>query len=301
MTDLEQRVLGRTELPVTVLGYGAMELRNADWPGARPVDPKQADRILNQVLDSGINFIDTSPDYGDSEESIGRAIAHRRSEFFLASKCGCLPDIDPEAPRPTPHVFTHENIVAVVERSLRRMRTDHLDVLQFHVSPSRELLEREDAVDTLIGLRDEGKIRFIGCSSTMPNLVDHIEMGVFDEFQIPYSALEREHEHLMTRAAEAGAGIVVRGGVARGEPGTGQGTEAKWGRWDTAGLDELLDGESRTEFMMRFTISHPAMATTIVGTLNPDHLARNLEVARRGALVPDRYAEAKRRLDTTAG
>jgi aryl-alcohol dehydrogenase-like predicted oxidoreductase len=297
MADLERRTLGRTGLPVTVLGYGAMELRNDDWRLARSVDARQADRVLNEVLDGGINYIDTSPDYGDSEESIGRAIGHRRDEFFLASKCGCLLDIPPNTPRPTPHVFTRENIVGAVDRSLRRMQTDHLDVLQCHVTPSREQLEREGGIEAMVELRDEGKVRFIGCSSTLPNLADHIEMGVFDVFQIPYSALEREHEALMIQAAETGAGIVIRGGVAQGEPGPGRGVEAKWARWDAAGLDDLLDGETRTEFMMRFTISHPTMATTIVGTQNSDHLAQNLEVARRGPLTPDIYNEATRRLD----
>jgi aryl-alcohol dehydrogenase-like predicted oxidoreductase len=300
MADLERRLLGRTGLAVTVLGFGAMELRNRDHPNARPVDPDRAERVLNGVLDGGINFIDTAPDYGDSEELIGKAIGHRRDEYFLASKCGCLPVHPPNAPRPAPHVFTRENIVDMVERSLRRMRTDHLDVLQFHISPSREVLERDQAIETLVGLRDQGKIRFIGSSSTLPNLLDHIDMGVFDEFQIPYSALQREHEDVMTRAAEAGAGVVVRGGVARGEPGAGQGAATTWALWDEAGLDDLLDGAPRTEFMMRFTISHPAMATTIVGTLDPDHLAQNLAVARRGPLPPEVYEAAKQRLDTAA-
>ena len=123
MTDLPTRTLGRTGLAVTALGYGAMELRG----GRRgpEVAPEAAEQILNAVLDGGINFIDTSPDYGESEELIGRYISHRRSEYFLATKCGCLVDVEPAAGRPR-HVYTRENIVAAVEQSLRRMRTDHL-------------------------------------------------------------------------------------------------------------------------------------------------------------------------------
>ena len=114
------------------------------------------------------------------------------------------------------HVFTPENIRAAVEQSLRRMRTDHLDLVQFHISPSRDTLEENGAVDALIELRDEGKTRFIGMSGTLPNLVDHIDMGVFDAFQIPYSALERDHEGAIHDAAVAGSGTIIRGGVARG-------------------------------------------------------------------------------------
>ena len=69
---------------------------------------------------------------------------------------------------------------------------------------------------TLLALRDEGKVRFIGMSGILPNLPDHIAMGVFEVFQIPYSALQRDHEDLITAAAAAGAGTLIRGGAARG-------------------------------------------------------------------------------------
>jgi aryl-alcohol dehydrogenase-like predicted oxidoreductase len=136
-------------------------------------------------------------------------------------------------------------------------------------------------------------------SGTLPNLRHHISMGVFDEFQIPYSALEREHEAAITEAAAAGAGIVIRGGVARGAPAewdrARQGLPVK-DRWEGAKLDDLLDGMSRMEFTLRFTLSLPELATTIVGTRNPAHLQENLDAAAKGPLPADVYEEAKRRL-----
>src|ERR1700729_1341682 len=124
--------LGRTGEKVTKLGFGAMELRS------RGLDPTTVDRLLNTVLDEGINFIDTSPDYGASEEHIGRAISHRRDEYFLATKCGCPvgETVGEAGPAGREHVFSRENVRAGVEQSLTRMRTDHLDLVQFHVSPS---------------------------------------------------------------------------------------------------------------------------------------------------------------------
>src|SRR5579862_9360696 len=127
-TDLPVRTLGRTGLRVTQLGYGAMELRGP--ARGRDVSDAQADEILRAVLDSGINYIDTSIDYGLSEERIGRFIGGRRGDFFLASKCGC--QVSP-APQPVttgrlPHVFTRDNVIAGVEQSLRRLKTDYLDV-----------------------------------------------------------------------------------------------------------------------------------------------------------------------------
>src|SRR5262245_21287700 len=127
-TGLPTRVLGRTGLQVTQLGYGAIELRGA--PRGPVVDDAQADRVLRAVVDGGIIYIDTSIDYGASEERIGATLGSRRSEFLLASKCGCA--VNPPPGERADHVFTAENVVAGVEQSLRRMRTDYLDVVQFH-------------------------------------------------------------------------------------------------------------------------------------------------------------------------
>ena len=309
MSDLPTSVLGRTGATVTKLAYGAMELRGArpGMPG-RDVTADEAKTILNGVLDAGISLIDTSPDYGRSEELIGEFISHRRAEFFLSSKCGCPINPPPGALPPQPHVFTRENVRAGVEQSLKRMKTDHIDLVQFHISPSRAELEANDSGAELVGLQREGKVRFIGMSGVLPNLTDHIAMGVFDAFQIPYSALEREHEASIHDATAAGSGTIIRGGVARGIPvSEAQALERLPERfrqtyakrrdlWDEAGLDAVLDGLERMEFMLRFTLSHPDMTTTIVGTANPKHLADNVAAAKKGPLPADQYAEAKRRL-----
>jgi aryl-alcohol dehydrogenase-like predicted oxidoreductase len=299
MSDLERRQLGRTGLSVTVLGFGAMDLGGP--PPASEISDDEAGRVLNAVLDSGINYIDTSVCYGTSETRIGRSISHRRREFILATKCGCVPG----KPMGAPHVHTAANIRAGVEHSLRTMRTDYIDIVQFHQSLTRGAWQAEGALDELLRLKQEGKLRFIGISGTLPNLVEQVASGGFDIFQIPYSALQREHEDIITKASAAGGGLVIRGGVARGAP-------TDWnkryymltadelsGRWDKARLDELLNGMSRIEFMVRFAIADPALDTTIVGTKNLDHLRDNVAAAKNGPLPADLVAEAKRRLDTT--
>ena len=293
MPDLPKRQLGRTGLQVTTLGYGAMEIRNI---GGRATTEEDAERILNAVLDAGVNYIDTSIDYGLSEERIGRYLAHRRSEFYLASKCGCMAGEDPAAGTRSPHLFTAENVVAGVEQSLRRMRIDYLDVVQFHHSPSRAELEETGALEALEDLQRQGKVRFVGISGTIPNLEEQIGMGVFDVFQVPYSAVQREHEGLIHRASEAGAGIVIRGGIARGDPARERGSF--WDKWQATEIDDLLDGASRTEFLLRFTCSNHDLDTTIVGTTSPRHLEQNVEALLKGPLPADLYEEAKRRLDS---
>jgi len=299
------RPLGRTNTDVTILGYGAMELRGA--PRGPEIDDDAAGRLLNAVLDGGINLIDTSPDYGRSEELIGRYVGRRRDEFFLASKCGCLLEPPADVPPPYPHDYSPANVRAVVERSLRRLRTDRIDLVQVHMSPSAGQLRDNHTVETLRALQDEGKVRFIGMSGILPNLPDHIAMNVFDAFQIPYSAVQRDHEDLITEAADTGAGTLIRGGAARGAPSE----EKNWQvgpltqpaglgqrNWAAAGIEDLLDGSgmSPMEFTLRFTLSHPALSTTIVGTANPDHLKGNIAVAGKGPLPPDLYAAAKARL-----
>jgi aryl-alcohol dehydrogenase-like predicted oxidoreductase len=299
------RPLGGTGADVTILSYGAMELRGQ--PRGPEIADADAGRLLNAVLDAGINLIDTSPDYGRSEELMGTYIGHRRDEFFLASKCGCPMELPADTPPPYPHDYSPGNVRANVEQSLRRLGTDRLDLVQVHMSPSQATMEQNQTVQTLKDLQSAGKIRFIGMSGILPNLPDHLAMGVFDVLQIPYSAVQRDHEDLITEAASQGAGTFIRGGAARGaasqdknwsvspltqDPGVGQ------RNWETSGVAGLLAeaGMSNMEFVLRFTLSHPGLSTTIVGTSNPDHLAGNIAVAEKGPLPDDLYEEAKKRL-----
>jgi aryl-alcohol dehydrogenase-like predicted oxidoreductase len=305
------RVLGRTGVEVSALGYGAMELRGqltgpASQIGGPPITDSGAGRLLNELLDAGVNLIDTSIDYGRSEELIGRYLGSRRDDFFLASKCGCSASVPPTEAMMTPHDYSAANVRAGVEQSLRLLRTDHLDLVQVHLSPSRSEMAAGRTIEALESLRADGKVRFIGMSGTLPHLPEHIAMGVFDVFQIPYSALQPDHDELVSGAANAGAGVLIRGAVARGtasedknwtvQPLSSSGPPAH-DRWEAAKLDELLDdGMNRHEFILRFTLSHPGVTSAIVGTSKPEHLRSNVAAAARGPLPDDVYAEARRRL-----
>jgi aryl-alcohol dehydrogenase-like predicted oxidoreductase len=294
---LPTATLGRTGLKVSRLGYGSLELRGpALW--GKPVEEAQADRLLNRALDLGITLIDTSPDYGDAEAHIGRAIGHRRDEFVLASKCGCpLTSGDP-------HDFTPANVRAGVEESLRRLRTDNLDVLQVHLNPTRSEMEAAGTVAELVALRDEGKIRFFGISAELPNVLDHLAMDVFDVFQVPYSALDRDHERLLGTAAAAGAGVIVRGAVARSieaPPAEVRARlpEAQQDRFDRlaeARLDEVGGGTSTMALLLRFILTTPDVHAVIVGTTDIGHLEANAFAAAEGPLLPEVHAAIGDRL-----
>lgn len=293
-------ILGRTGIEVTRLGYGT------GGRFVRTSDVKNTELwrvLLNAVLDAGINFIDTANDYGvrllpislqcPVEEMIGKHISNRRSEYYLATKCGCTPA--------GPHIWTRENVFRGLHESLERMKTDYVDVMQYHL-PSVDDCVTGDLVTALKEMRQQGKVRWIGVSTALPHLATFLEWGVFDVFQVPYSALERKHEDWITKAAKAGAGIVIRGGVAQGEPvgwNDNENGENKWRKYEEAKLDELREeGEARTTFILRYTLTHPHSDTIIVGTSRTDHLAENVEGIEKGQLDPDVYAEAKRRLDS---
>jgi aryl-alcohol dehydrogenase-like predicted oxidoreductase len=123
----------------------------------------------------------------------------------------------------------------------------------FHSSLSTQALEEHGALDK-----------------------DHIAMGMFDVFQVPYSALQREHEAVISAAADGGAGIVIRGGAAKGAPSEEKQEGSQWARWQQARLDDLLEEMTRMEFILLFTFSHPEMDTNLVGSINPTHLRANI-------------------------
>ena len=289
--QLPTATLGRTGIEVTRLGFGT-----ALWSPSRTHWTEQhAAHLFNEVLDQGINFIDTAYDYAFAEDWIGRSLKDRYGEFRLATKCGCT-DTRPEANN-SDHVWTRENLLRNIDVSLERLGRDSVDITQPH-NPTVEETESGGLVDALKEIKESGKIKHIGISTTLPHLPTHLEWGVFDTMQIPYSALERQHEDWITKAAEAGVGIIIRGGVAQGEDATSPSRGDKWTKFERAGLDELCeDGESRSAWVLRYTLTHPHAHTIIVGTTRIKHLHENIEAVLRGPLTDDVYAEAKRRLD----
>ncbi len=174
MDKLPTAILGRTKLQVTRLGYGAMEVRGSRIWGGRPVTEEQAKTILNAVLDAGINFIDTANDYGRSEEFIGRYISQRRHEYYLATKCGCTVVRRDDTTDDTPHVWTRENLFRGLNESLSRMKTDYVDIIQLH-NPAVEAAEQGGLVAALQDMRQQGKVRFISISTTLPHLPTYLD------------------------------------------------------------------------------------------------------------------------------
>jgi aryl-alcohol dehydrogenase-like predicted oxidoreductase len=302
MNELATSMLGRTGIEVSRLGYGSMELRHTGTPARPQLDRATASSLLNGVLESGITYIDTSPTYGPAEELIGEFLSSKRDRFTLATKTGFVIE---ELPARR-HVFTREVVRAGLEWSLRRLRTDYVDLVQLPGSPTPEELRELGTLDELEALRAEGKCRFFGISGWLPNLSEHLDQAAFDVFQIPYSALEQENASILPDAASAGIGTVVRGGVAQGavvasgdapvDASSEDRSAAQRAAWASANLDELLEGNDRAEFMIRYLLSNPSINTAIVGTSSIDHLHANVAAALHGPLSAEVYAAAQERI-----
>lgn len=293
--SLAKRQLGKTGLQVTQIGYGSMGLRGPRTWGVRVVDESDAEAFLHRVLDVGINFIDTAPDYGIAEERIGRYLHGRRDEFYLATKCGCV-YTQHEDHLEIDHVWKPDIVKDNLDTSLKRLRTDHVDLMQFHGGDAKTL-QRSGLIDLLVDLKRQGVLRHLGVSSKLPNLLELIDLDVFETFQVPYSVLAPENDQAMRAAHDRGAGIIIRGGIAHGGP------DAEIKRphldqvWQAARLDELVpDDCSRAQFLLRATLSHPACDTTIVGTCNPNHLAENLDALHAGPLPAATLQELQQRV-----
>jgi aryl-alcohol dehydrogenase-like predicted oxidoreductase len=297
--------LGRTGLQVTRLGYGALELMGRVSDRGRELSAGQAGRVLNAVLDAGINFIDTADCYGLSEETLGRHISHRRSEYLLGTKVGCHRDAPPSGGAKD---YTAEGMRYNVERSLNRLKTDYLDLLMLH-TPVVNTVDRDTIVETLDDLKLQGKVRWVGISTNLPHLPHFFNWDVFDVFHVAYSPLQRQHEEWLRKIADSGAGNVVRSGAGRGEPdmedslaylqGVRLSPSERYRYFELLDLDELReDGESRVAFILRYVWANPGAHTVISGTIDEAHLRENVQALSRGPLPRDVVEEANRRLGT---
>ncbi len=211
---MQQRRLGRTGLHISELALGTVEL-GLDYgiPDGRHTRPDEASaaRLLNTALDRGINFIDTARAYGESEGVIGRALAHRRSEYVLVTKAN-LPRTGSIAPANVRNLMR-----ASIATSLRELHTDHVDVLMFHSAPWDWHL-RDEVLAAFAEARAAGQARFIGASVYgAAGALDALREGDWDCLQIACNALDREMEaDVLPLARQLDVGIIARSVLLKG-------------------------------------------------------------------------------------
>ncbi|HET6385401.1 MAG TPA: aldo/keto reductase [Armatimonadota bacterium] len=285
---MEKRRLGRTGLEVSALGFGGAEI------GYQGVPFETVEKLLSGALSSGLNVIDTAECYNTSEEMIGRAISHRRKEFYLFTKCGHasgfdLPDWDP--------VLLEKSI----DRSLIRLRTDCVDLLQLH-SCSERVLRQGDVIAVLQRARDAGKTRFIGYSGDGQNALYAVNCGAFDTLQTSLSIADQEPIDLTLPAARAnGMGVIAKRPIANAVWRHQTRPEGAYGLtyWDR--LQELKYDFLRPEMggaigmALRFTLSVPGVSTAIVGTTRPGRWRENADRLAAGPLSEEEFQAIRAR------
>lgn len=269
---MKRNILGRTGLSVSRLGVGLAEIGFELSQGEK----KRAADVLNAALDGGINFLDTAACYSISEEWIGRTIPHRRSEYVLATKAGHVTGgYEGEE-------WTAQTITDSIERSLVRMRTDHLDIVQLH-SCDVDVLERGDVIEALQAAKRAGKTRFIGYSGDNEAAAWAIESGYFDTLQTSFNLVDqRARSRLFPQAKAKGMGIIIKRPIGNGAWGAAASPSGYADEYFRRGQVMAERGavrdapDNRFLLALGFVLAHDLISTAIVGTQNPDHMRTNL-------------------------
>jgi aryl-alcohol dehydrogenase-like predicted oxidoreductase len=266
------RQLGKTDLRVSRLGIGLSEIGSDLSAGQE----EEAGRVLNTALDLGINFLDTAACYGPSEEIIGRAIGGRRHEYVLATKAGhAVGDLGGRS-------WTGETVRESIDRSLRRLQTDYLDLVQLH-SCGVDVLERGDVIRALTDARDAGKTRYIGYSGDNEGAAWAVESGLFDSLETSFNLVDqRARTDLFPLAGVKEMGIIAKRPIANAAWGSARSPSiyaaeyyrraraiAELGSLPEAPDDPIL-------LALGFVLGHEQVDTAIVGTSDPEHVRANV-------------------------
>ncbi len=277
---MQYRTLGKTGLTISILGYGASPLGNE----FSTIDPQEGQRAVHCAIDLGINYFDVSPYYGRTlaETRLGEALAGRRHQVILATKCGRY-DRDEAGG----FDFSAARITRSVDESLRRLRTDYVDVLQAH---DIEFADRSQIVaetlPAMFRLKEPGKVRFVGITGYPLHLLREVaQAGGVDTIlsYCRYDLLDNSLDRVLRPfALEQGVGLInaspLHMGVLsqRGAP-----------DWHPA-PPQVLDAARRaaaycaarggdlSDLALQFALAYPYVATTLVGMSKVAHVQRNV-------------------------
>jgi aryl-alcohol dehydrogenase-like predicted oxidoreductase len=285
---METRQFGKTDMQVSVLGFGGAEI------GFEKASPEVVARLLHAAIDAGLNVIDTAECYLDSEELIGKAVSRRRKDFYLFTKCG-----HPESPgkgdwRPS-------SLLRSIERSLKRLKTDRVDLVQLH-SCSEDELRKGDVIAALQTAREKGYARYIGYSGDGQAARYAIECGAFDALQTSVSIADQEAIELtLPLALQRQMGVIAKRPIANAvwrfaERPENAYHQPYWDRVRTLGYDFLrADPQQVVSTALRFTLGVPGVHTAIVGTSKPDRWRQNAALLEDGPLPRDQFERFRSR------
>ncbi|HVF73061.1 MAG TPA: aldo/keto reductase [Chthoniobacterales bacterium] len=275
---MEKRLLGQTGMEVSVLGFGGAEI------GFDGASEATVERLLKSALDAGLNVIDTGECYEGSEELIGRTVSGRRSDYYLFTKCGHPRGIGSED-------WSYDSLLESIERSLRRLQTEQLDLIQLH-SCSESVLRKGEAISALQAAREKGYARYIGYSGDSAAALYAVESGAFNTLQTSINIADQEAVGLtLPLAREKNMGVIAKRPIANAvwrnnhKP-VNSYHHVYWDRLNTLRYDFVrhFPVDQSIAHALRFTLSIPGVHTAIVGTSNPDRWVENARLVAAGPL-----------------
>lgn len=280
---------GNTGFEASRLGVGLAEVGSE----LSLADQAQASSVLNTALDRGINFLDTAACYGISEELIGIGVSHRRDDYFLATKAGHITGgYEGEE-------WTYQTVVDSIDRSLRRLKTDHVDLVQLH-SCGIDVLEKGDVVRALQEAQQAGKARFIGYSGDNEAAHWAVDSGLFATLQTSYNIVEQRARTsgLLEKAAAKGMGTIIKRPIAGGSwaKSRGEDSDQQIRRYDEPYLERAramcapgpIEGEPDNGILtsLGYTLADPNANVAIVGTKDPSHMEANIRQVESELPIP---------------
>lgn len=285
------RPFGTTGLTVSALGLGAGQV------GQASVSEPEAARLLNGALDLGITLVDTATSYGLSEWRIGRHLASRRAEFVLSSKCGW-----PLGAR-HPQLASGDDPMSVraasaaIDASLRRLRTDVIDIYHLHSNPLGEATSWV-FVEALDAARAAGKVRVVAYSGENADLQQAIASERFGSVETSVNIADQHSvRDLLPPGIESGLGVIAKRPIANAPWRHDERPEGVYGvtYWDRLRQLAYDVDLAPAEFALRFSAFAPGVSSAITGTANPDNLRANAETVEQGPLPREVLAHVAER------
>lgn len=291
---MERRQLGKTDMRVSVLGFGGAEI------GFEGAAAETVERLLKSALDAGLNVIDTGECYEGSEELIGKAVSDRRADYYLFTKCGHPRGIGSED-------WSPPSLLESIERSLRRLRTERLDLIQLH-SCSETVLRKGEAIAALQTAREKGYARYIGYSGDSVAARYAVECGAFDTLQTSINIADQEAIDLtLPLAREKQMGVIAKRPIANAAWKENHKPiesyhHAYWDRLTKLHYEFIrhLPLEESIAHALRFTLSVPGVHTAIVGTSKPERWLENAKLVEAGLLSEAEFKAIRERWEEIA-
>lgn len=280
---MPRKRLGRTDIEISTFGLGTVKFgrtQSLKYPQAftLPSD-EQLRNLLNGARDMGVNFIDTAPSYGYSEERLGDLLRKERKNWVISTKVGEEFEVDKFSDEGKSRFdFSPKHTRMSIERSLRRLRTDYLDLVMIHSDGNDlDILLNSGALQTLQQLKQEGWIRALGISSkTLDGGL--LAAEVCDAVMLMYNAKYTAEEPVIAKSALQDTAVLLKKVLASGHICH----DAPPVQSDTQGSAEHQEQEQDpVQSALNFAYAHPGVTSAVIGTVNLQHLRANLIKALR--------------------